>query len=156
MNGITNLFACLVIAYLFASACAQQASSYPEEAVVNSNCDTTIHFDIYDQSAEGGQAIAYYTSGNIDSAQITLYGESGRADFLYTFTADSLSIKEKVYMYSQPLSQVKFEDIRLSQQETFKITRDTSTYQMNSQERGVNLATLLQSVATFKLAGCSD
>lgn len=68
--------------------------------------DTMITYDLDDISAEGGEAAVSYMGGQVRSAEIRVFGETGQVRLSCDFKGDSVRVSEQRFSYTTDLMHV--------------------------------------------------
>ena len=143
--------------FLLFSACNTEGStvsSSTESTTINVNKDTIIAYDIYDLSSQGGEASVSYVAGQLDTANVILYAESGRTEFHLDRGGDTIRMREAIYRYDGPFEEVKTnEDIRSAETNEFRVAISDIEAQKSSSsnDRGVTILRDLHKTIKFKL-----
>jgi hypothetical protein len=99
-----------------ANTTTQQAN---EIRVIN---DTTIVYDIENISSEGAEAVVRYAGKKIKESTISIYGETGQAKIIYTFSPNIIKVTEKEFAYKEDLKKVSSDkDMKIKKEITYTI-----------------------------------
>ena len=104
---IISTFILLTSNFLFAqdreSLVKDIRSKYTEIRANLDSYDTTM-IEIWDESAEGGQATAYYESGNLKLIEVVWLGETGKNQIEYYFNDEKLIFAfDQDFDYNRPI-----------------------------------------------------
>lgn len=84
--------------------------------------DTTIVYDIENISSEGAEAVVKYSDKKIKESTITIYGETGQAKIIYSFSSDLINVTEKKFAYKEDLKKVSSDkDMKVKNEITYTI-----------------------------------
>ena len=72
--------------------------------------DTIIRYDFEGVSSEGAVAKVRYKKNQINSANVIIYGESGKAELQLLFSEKYIKVNESVYMYKKNISEIATND----------------------------------------------
>ena len=84
--------------------------------------DTTIVYDIVNISSEGAEAVVKYIDKKIKESTISIYGETGQAKIIYSFSSDLINVTEKEFAYKEDLKKVSSDkDMKVKKEITYTI-----------------------------------
>ena len=79
--------------------------------------DTTIVYDIENISSEGSEAVVKYADNKIKESTISIYGETGQAKIIYSFSSDIINVIEKQFAYKEDLKNISSEKDMIAKKE---------------------------------------
>lgn len=84
--------------------------------------DTTIVYDIENISSEGAEAVVKYADKKIKESTISIYGETGQAKIIYSFSSDLINVTEKEFAYKEDLKKVSSDkDMKIKKEIAYTI-----------------------------------